>query len=76
MRIDEEHGEQLSVARFSGIREFEGLHAVLENVGEGEEAMSTCRDAAEVKDAWFFVGDAIVFFDGRVFELRRLVGRG
>lgn len=48
VRVDEEQGEDLAVARAGAVGQREGRDAVLQDVGEGEEAVLEARDAAQL----------------------------
>lgn len=47
MRVDEEEGEEFAVAGQGGVGEAEGGDAVLEDVGEGEEAGGAGLDSCK-----------------------------
>lgn len=69
--VDEEEREDLAVAGFRRVGEAEGADAVLEDVGEGEEAAFGGEDVADVLDA-----GALVFAAedvGEPFEVALLV---
>jgi hypothetical protein len=46
MRVDQEHGEDLSVARLGVVKKLKMLDLVLENIGKGQQAAFTREDRA------------------------------
>lgn len=70
MRVDEEEGEEFAMAWAGGVLEAEGGDAMLEDVGEGEEAVLTGGDAAEFLDCGAVLADVVNLFEAFVIILR------
>jgi hypothetical protein len=70
VRVDEEHGEDLAVARLGLVFELETAKTMLHDVGKGEQPIVTRGDRAELLYRGAFVFDPVEFLGRAEFVLR------